>query len=164
MSRQRISRSKKCGDRSRRPGRPHLFFQQPKDEPLPYERRDALLSRGELAFFRALSQAVAFRHGISMKTRLADVVRCPPELWDTIHGRRLSQKHVDFVVYDRYTAAIIAVVELDDRSHNAKHRRERDAFVDGVLSSLDVAIVRVRAARTYDVENLRLQLDLKRSR
>jgi very-short-patch-repair endonuclease len=73
------------------------------------------------------------------------------------------QKHLDFVIYDRYTAAIIAVVELDDRSHNAKDRRDRDAFVDGVLSSLDVAIVRVRAARTYDVETLRLQLDLKRS-
>jgi very-short-patch-repair endonuclease len=101
--------------------------------------------------------------GISMKTRLAHAVRCPAALWDTVHGRRLSQKHVDFVVYDRYTAAIIAVVELDDRSHNAKDRRDRDAFVDGVLSSLDVAIVRVRAARTYDVETLRLQLDLKRS-
>jgi very-short-patch-repair endonuclease len=93
-----------------------------------------------------------------MKTRLADVVRCPPDLWDTIHGRRLSQKHVDFVVYDRYTAAIVAVVELDDRSHDARDRRNRDAFVDRVLGSLGVAIVRVRAASTYNIESLRLQL------
>ena len=124
----------------------------------PYERRDALLTRGELAFFRALSQAVAFRHGISMKTRLADVVRCPPELWDTVHGRRLSQKHVDFVVYDRYTAAIIAVVELDDRSHDAKARQDRDVFVDHVLGELGVAIIRVRAASNYNVESLRYRL------
>lgn len=93
-----------------------------------------------------------------MKTRLADVVRCPPELWDTIHGRRLSQKHVDFVVYDRFTAAIIAVVELDDRSHNAPDRRDRDAFVDRVLVALGVAIIRVRAASSYNTESLRLQL------
>jgi very-short-patch-repair endonuclease len=93
-----------------------------------------------------------------MKTRLADVVRCPPEHWDTLHGRRLSQKHVDFVIYDRYTAAIIAVVELDDRSHSAPDRRDRDAFVDYVLGVLGVAIIRVRAAASYNVESLRLRL------
>jgi very-short-patch-repair endonuclease len=154
MSRKRIQRPRKCWNRSRRwgrlPQRPH-----PPVEQLPYQRREALLSRGELAFFRVLSRAVATTHAISLKTRLADVVRCPPELWDTIHGRRLSQKHVDFVVYDRFTAAIIAVVELDDRSHDAKDRRNRDAFVDGVLRSLGVVIVRVRAASRYDVDVLR---------
>ena len=157
MSRERISRLRKSWGRPRRRRRTLQLPQQPR-EPLPYERRDALLSRGELAFFRALSQAVAFRHGISMKTRLADVVRCPPELWDTMHGRRLSQKHVDFVVYDRYTAAIVAVVELDDRSHDSKIRRDRDAFVDDVLGGLGVAFIRVRAASNYNVDSLRLRL------
>lgn len=93
-----------------------------------------------------------------MKTRLADVVRCPPELWDTVHGRRLSQKHVDFVVYDQFTAAIVAVVELDDQSHLAEDRRERDAFVDHVLRSLGIVLVRIRAASRYDIESLRRHL------
>ena len=130
-------------------------------EQLPYERREALLSRGELAFYRALRFAIATEHGISIKTRLADVVRCPPELWDTIHGRRLSQKHVDFVIYDRYTAAIVAVVELDDQSHRAKDRRKRDAFVDDVLRCAGVEIVRVRAASKYDADALRLSSESK---
>jgi very-short-patch-repair endonuclease len=130
-------------------------------EVFPYERRESLLSRGEFAFYRVLSQAVASRHGISMKTRLADVVRCRPELWDTVHGRRLSQKHVDFVIYDRFTAAIVAVVELDDQSHNVPDRRDRDAFVDRVLVALGVAIFRVRAASSYNIDALRLQLDPK---
>jgi very-short-patch-repair endonuclease len=93
-----------------------------------------------------------------MKTRLADVVRCPPELWDTVHGWRLSQKHVDFVIYDLSTAAIVAVVELDDRSHDAPSRRDRDAFVDRVLAALGVTILRVRAALSYNIESLRLRL------
>jgi very-short-patch-repair endonuclease len=71
---------------------------------------------------------------------------------------------VDFVVYDRYTAAIVAVVELDDKSHNAKDRRDRDAFVDAVLGFVGVVIVRVRAASTYDADALRLQLHQKRFR
>ncbi len=93
-----------------------------------------------------------------MKTRPANFVRCGPEVWDTIRGRRLSQKRVDFVVYDRYTAAIFAVIELDDRSHSAPDRRDRDAFVDYVLGVLGVAIIRVRAAASYNVESLRLRL------
>ena len=159
MTRKRISRMRTYRER------PHCRRwprQLPKQsmEAFPYERRESLLSRGEFAFYRALSQAVAHRHGISMKTRLADVVRCPPELWDTIHGRRLSQKHVDFVVYDRFTAAIVAVVELDDQSHNAPDRRDRDAFVDGVLRTVGVATIRIRAASGYDIEALRQELDV----
>ncbi len=156
MTRKRISRSRKYRQPPYRRRRPQQLPEQP-TEAFPYERRETLLSRGEFAFYRVLSQAVAPRHGISMKTRLADVVRCPPELWDTIHGRRLSQKHVDFVVYDRYTAAIIAVVELDDKSHDAKDRRGRDSFVDGILRSVGVAIVRILsgAASRYDIDTLR---------
>ena len=162
MTRKRISRLSKYRGRPHGRRRPRQLPEQPR-EAFPYERRETLLSRGEFAFYRVLSQAVAPRHGISMKTRLADVVRCPPELWDTVHGRRLSQKHVDFVVYDRFTAAIIAVVELDDQSHDAPDRRDRDAFVDRVLVELGVAIIRIRAATSYEVGALRGRLNLQRT-
>ena len=163
MTRKRISRLRNYSARSPHQARGPRLPSHPR-EALPYERREALLSRGELAFYRILRRVIATGHCISMKTRLADVVRCPPELWDTLHGRRLSQKHVDFVVYDRFTAAIIAVVELDDRSHEAKDRRKRDAFVDEVLRCAGVKIVRVRAASRYDADALRLRLHLNRPR
>jgi very-short-patch-repair endonuclease len=160
MPRKRISRLRKYRERPyRRRRSPQLPAQS--REAFPYECRESLLSRGEFAFYRVLRQAVTARQGISMKTRLADVVRCQPELWDTVHGRRLSQKHVDFVIYDRFTAAIVAVVELDDQSHNVPDRRDRDAFVDRVLVALGVAIFRVRAASSYNIDALRLQLDPK---
>jgi hypothetical protein len=159
MSRNRIPRSRTHLSRARLRSRRHQHS-RPASNSCPYERREALLSRGELIFFRVLCRAIAPWHAISIKTRLADVVRCRPELWDTSHGRRLSQKHVDFVVYDRFTAAIVAVVELDDRSHNAPARRDRDSFVDGILRSVEVAIVRIRAASSYNIESLRRQLDV----
>jgi hypothetical protein len=160
MPRKRMSRWIKNVPRSRRrPRRPPLSSQH--RQPLPYERREGLLSRGELAFFRVLCQAIPTEYAISIKTRLADVVRCPPQLWDSPHGRRLSQKHVDFVVYNRCTAAIVAVVELDDRTHEATDRRDRDAFVDAVLDCAGLRILRVRAAYRYDAHALRLQLDLR---
>ena len=39
-----------------------------------------------------------------------------------------SQKIVDFVIEDRASGAILALVELDDRSHNAFRDRLRDAM------------------------------------
>ena len=45
-------------------------------ERLPYFSKEALLSRGELAFYDMLRRAVPAGVGISMKVRLADVIGC----------------------------------------------------------------------------------------
>jgi hypothetical protein len=125
---------------------------------LPYERREALLSRGELAFYRVLRRAIGERYSISIKTRLADVLKCPDELWDAPHGRKLSQKHVDFVLFDPDTASIIAAVELDDRSHQQPGRRRRDEFVNEAFRAAGTALFRIKAASRYDVNSLRAML------
>jgi hypothetical protein len=125
---------------------------------LPYESK-ALLTDGELRFYDTLRRAVAGRWGISLKTRLADLVGCPPDLWDSPHGRRLAQKHVDFVLYQVMTTRVLAVLELDDRSHNDPTRRKRDRFVDTALQAVDIRVLRVRASRRYDVTTVGRYLD-----
>lgn len=124
----------------------------------PYQRRDLLLSRGELAFYTVLRRALRGAFGISLKTRLVDLVIVPPELWDSPDGWKVSQKHVDFVLYNRQTTGIIAVIELDDRSHDTTARRQRDRFLDGVLKSVGVPIFHVRAAASYRAVDLRFLL------
>jgi hypothetical protein len=126
---------------------------------LPYEGRASLLSRGELAFFRALSAAVGSRYGISLKTRLADVLRCPADLWDTPDGWRISQKHLDFVLYDFLTARTVAAVELDDRTHDLRDRRNRDAFVDHALHKAGVVLIRFRAASRYQPSAIQRRIE-----
>ncbi len=122
---------------------------------LPYRPRRALLSPGELAFYRVLLLAVRERWTISVKLRLADVIWCPPALWKSASGARVSQKHLDFVLYDRQTTAVVLAIELDDRSHARRERKLRDAFVDDVLAKCHVRLLRVRAAWHYDVDELR---------
>src|SRR5688572_30487420 len=117
----------------------------------PYLRRDSLLSRGELAFYRVLRRALRGQFGISLKTRLADIVKCPDELWETPHGRRLCQKHIDFVLYERTTARIIGAIELDDASHDSPDRKRRDRFVDDVFQHTGVKLFRIRAASRYSL-------------
>ncbi|WJM30032.1 DUF2726 domain-containing protein (plasmid) [Novosphingobium resinovorum] len=44
-----------------------------------------------------------------------------------------SQKIVDFVAQDRATGAILALIEVDDYSHNAARDRARDAMTSYML-------------------------------
>lgn len=131
---------------------------RPRPERMPYLQRESLLSRGEAAFFHALQRAINHRFGISIKTRLADIVQCPEELWETPHGRRLCQKHIDFTLYDWESLAVVAVVELDDASHDLPTRKSRDRFVNEVFRTVDVPLIRVRAASRYSTAVLREQL------
>lgn len=41
---------------------------------------------------------------------------------------RFSQKHVDYVVCERETLRVIALIELDDRTHRAEKDNARDAM------------------------------------
>lgn len=47
------------------------------------------------------------------------------------------------------------VIELDDRTHETEHAQKRDAFVDQALEDAQIPILRIRAQRAYDVQELR---------
>lgn len=126
---------------------------------LPYFAKETLCSRGELAFYRVLNHAVPDGLAISMKTRLADVIGCTADGWRAGFGAKISQKHVDFVVFEPVTTAILLVIELDDKTHQQADRQTRDVFVDEALKAAGVPILRVIAAREYDLDTLREQIE-----
>ena len=126
---------------------------------LPYSSRVSLLSPGENAFFAALTQAVRGDWLIMSKVRLADIVTCSRSKWKRGFGGAISQKHIDFVLCDKADCAFVLAIELDDRSHDAPHRQERDHFVDGVFATAAVPLLRVRARSHYDVDFIRRLID-----
>jgi very-short-patch-repair endonuclease len=89
---------------------------------------------------------------IFAKVRLLDLVepikvnkKYKTYLW------KVQAKHVDFVLCDcRLVAKYI--IELDDNSHDAKDRKDRDNFVDEVVESVGYKIIHVRAI-TDDIIN-----------
>ncbi len=87
--------------------------------------------------------------------------RCGSWTWSpyrTACGRstgRGSGMHLDFVLADAVTLGPALVIELDDKTHWRADARERDAFKDTALASAGVPVLRVRAARGYDVRELR---------
>lgn len=57
---------------------------------------------------------------------------------------KIQAKHVDFVLCDEKLVARY-IIELDDSSHDAAERKQRDSFVDEVLISVGYKIIHTRA-------------------
>jgi len=133
----------------------------PRDE-FPYERASALFTPAERAFLLALREAAGSRYAIFGKVRLADLVRPRAGLtgksWAAAFGR-ISRKHVDFVLCEPHDGRVLAVVELDDRSHAGAGARARDRIKDGALRAAGVPLLRMPAQRAYHAGDLRLRLD-----
>ena len=131
---------------STNPGRPR--------DSAPYRSRRHLLTPGERRFFlNGLQPALGDRYRVSFKVRLADVIAASD--WDSPHTRRIAQKHVDFVLTTPRTTRIVAIVELNDASHEADDRRKRDAFVAEALKSAGIPLVTLPIYRHYSPQRIR---------
>lgn len=122
---------------------------------LPYFAQPYLLSKGEGAFYHALCAALPPGLLVAPKVRVSDVIGCDAAAWRQGFGGRVSQKHVDFVIADARTTAILLVIELDDRTHRQRDRRERDDFLDRAFAAAGVPVLHVPAAAHYDASRLR---------
>lgn len=131
------------------------------DQRYPYERIDHLFSPAERSFYGVLRQAAANRYLVFGKIRLADLVKTRPGLSPserTTAHNKVSGKHVDFVLCEPTTLAIVGVIELDDKSHQAPARKQRDAFVDGVLNAAGVPVLHVPARKAYSTAEVAAQI------
>lgn len=120
-----------------------------------YRSRRFLLTRNEKDFFQVFRPLVGDRLVVFAKVRLADVLTCSASLWDQGPGRKISQKHLDFVVCDLASSRIVAAIELDDRSHARPERRERDAFLDRIFREAGLPLMRFKARRNYEADELK---------
>ena len=121
---------------------------------LPYVSRTHLLTAGERRFYhQGLASAIGDRYLISFKVRLADVITA--ENWESKHGRRIAQKHLDFVLMTPKTTRIVAAIELNDASHDASSRQLRDEFLFQALHSAGIPLISFRVYRAYDFQKIR---------
>jgi hypothetical protein len=146
----------KAFSRSTRGSRPKIDpnWEPPKSDPLPYVRRNYFFSAAERSFYEVIRRLLP-QHTVFAKVGLSDLIRVDKgtRSWRSYHNK-IDRKHLDFVICDQDLAPVLAV-ELDDSSHDAEDRRERDEFVDQALAAAGLAIIHVRAKRGYKLEELR---------
>ena len=123
-----------------------------------YECQAALFSPAERSFMGVLMQAVGDDAWVFGKVRIADVIKPAKRLsrseWQLAFNK-ISAKHFDFVICDKATLAVIAAVELDDRSHENRQRVERDQLVNNACASAGLVLHRIPASNTYSVTQIR---------
>ena len=91
------------------------------------------LTKREQAMLFALEQILPM-HRIHAQVSMGALLAAPRRAGRTFNPadrNAFSQKIVDFVIVDPTVGKVIALVELDDRSHDAAKDRKRDAMTAG---------------------------------
>jgi Protein of unknown function (DUF2726) len=116
-----------------------------------------LMTANELEFLVRLESAVPefrFLAQVAMGALLEPAVpRSDQKSYYRLRGM-FSQKIVDFVAQDRYDGSVVAIIELDDRTHD----REKDAQRDAMLASAGYRIVRWDARSKPKAAAIRAEL------
>ncbi len=124
----------------------------------PY-RSKPLLSPAEFSFFRVLEKAVGDGGVVHVKVRLGDLLTgWKGQPGEKTWWNKIAQKHADFVVCSRDTVDVVAVVELDDASHGGARARAADEVKDRALKAAGIPVVRIKARKSYAVEEVRKRL------
>ncbi|WP_447984958.1 DUF2726 domain-containing protein [Nitrospira sp. Nam74] len=119
-----------------------------------------ILSRGEMAFYHTLKTAVGDHYDVYAQIPVWALVHCASEnrKEECAFTNQINLKRVDFVLVNPTSLETETVIELDDRSHQRDKTKERDSFVNAVLSRAGIPIIRIAAAADYNEEDLRNKL------
>jgi translation initiation factor 2 gamma subunit (eIF-2gamma) len=63
----------------------------------------------------------------------------------------VAKHHLDFVLCDPISTAIVAAIELDDKSHALDRRKRRDRFLNEAFAAANIPLIRIRAEARYDI-------------
>lgn len=125
-----------------------------------YTKNEKLLTPMETRFYRLLMKIIGRDLLIFAKVRLGDLMEAHPGM-DKVKRRiafnKVACKHVDFVICNK-ELEILLCIELDDKSHERKDRKERDAFVDTAFKSAGINLLHVSGKKYYDFDTLRQQV------
>lgn len=120
------------------------------NQDLKYTRK-SLLTKNESKGYYALKE-LAEKHDLLLfaKVRMIDIVT--PETNSTALKNKVIQKHLDFVVTDKFFKTI-CVIELDDSSHLSKSAEIRDRVKDEALKSADIPLYRYTKYNEQEIED-----------
>lgn len=122
-----------------------------------YTRNETLLSVAENSFFHVLNQVFTNDYNVFSKVRLADIISVKGKRWQQGFNK-IKAKHIDYIIVESGTSKILLAIELDDSSHNTKKAQKSDEVKDECLGEAGVPILRIKAAHSYNVEEIKKQV------
>jgi hypothetical protein len=136
-----------------RAGAEKLFGEPLPEDPWPVAAKKLLTEREQALYQRLLSLYPDHKIFIQVAlSQLVDVDRKHPDRQAI--RKRYKQLVADFVLC-RSDLSVVAVIELDDRSHTRPDRQYADARKNKALADAGIRLVRVPAGRSPSEEDLR---------
>jgi hypothetical protein len=128
----------------------------------PYKTRDDFLSESERAFYLTLKVYLQDKVVICPKVSHKDIFYVDKGVGKDYmkYFRKISQKHVDFVLCEPNSMKPICGIELDDSSHSKQKRIERDAFVDKVFENAKLKLVHIPLKSGYSSDDINSILEI----
>ena len=118
-----------------------FYILAPSTKKEPAYRKKALMTPNELQFHARLERALVGLHVCPQIAMHALIEPTSSHAQTKLRDfRRVSQKIVDYTIFDAQWA-VVAVIELDDRTHIAG----RDAIRDGFMSAAGIPTLRYRS-------------------
>ncbi|MDF2181880.1 DUF2726 domain-containing protein [Neptuniibacter sp. CAU 1671] len=129
---------------------------------LGYRQKQTLFTPAERSFLGVLDQVIdKQQYRVFGKVRVADLIEpnpsCNRSQWQKAFNA-ISAKHFDFVICTADTLSPVCVIELDDKSHNQKHRQQRDELLDSVCVDAGLPLIRIPAKRAYHLKEVNAAL------
>ena len=118
-----------------------------------YESLEEILSSTEQSFFLVLKE-----YEIFAKVRITDVLTpneifnlqsCNAAIYTTL------PKHFDYILCEKRTLSIIAVIELDERDHIQREARARSRFVEKACRTAGFKLLRFPSRVEYRTQAVR---------
>lgn len=117
-----------------------------------YYLRKSLFTPAERSFLGILESSLPAGVRVFGKVRLEDIIGVKSGLGPgkrQAARNRINRKHIDFLLVRAGDLAPVAGIELDDRSHEAEDRQERDRFVDSAFASAGLPLLHVPVQKSY---------------
>ena len=134
-------------------------------QPYKYVLNKTLFTPAERSFLGVLDLAVADQYRIFGKVRIADIL-LPAKGLNKSHRQiafnKVSAKHFDFVLCNKQTLEVIAVIELaDDKSHQKARTQHRDSLIASACATAGLPLVRFAAQSSYQVTEIQQKIQVE---
>ena len=126
----------------------------------PYQSAGPLFSAAERSFLGVLDAAVGSGYRVFGKVRVADIAKVRPGLGNSARQgalNRVASKHFDFVVCRATDMAVVAAIELNDKSHASQRVQARDDLLAKVCQAINLPLLTIVAKQSYVIPELEAQ-------
>lgn len=117
------------------------------EENMPYNKK-YLLTKNEWVFYKKI-KPICDKNNLHIiaKVRVADIVEVKKGLENKERQKyfnKIKNKHIDFIICNPENLAIIALIELDDKTHENNQRIKSDNFKDKLSNTVGYKLIRIK--------------------